>query len=318
MALSIYDFTKGLDMTALVNGTFADLNNLVDLAAPKSDDASNGKGMIIWTVDTALDTPNVPNASVTTKWKRYLWLRLRHVSSIDQTPAIYFWNDLFHLDATYLRWQDVTAEIDIVSGVAASALANANTAITNAANALSVANAANASAASANSKATSAETNATNAVALVTAAQTDATTALANAATAQATANTAKTTADTATTNLATLDASYTAFKAAYTIIESAATVLTGSGLVVTLTPGYRPKHVQWVLVVNTAHGSFNANDEIDVNCIHGNSGNPYIGFEASTTLTTISLYLSVTTIYTARGALDYTKCSVKCYYAKQ
>jgi hypothetical protein len=48
--------------------------------------------------------PDVPNATVTTKWQEYLWLRfitdgLSNVTGV----ALYIWNPAAALDATYLK-----------------------------------------------------------------------------------------------------------------------------------------------------------------------------------------------------------------------
>lgn len=319
--MNAFDFTKGKDFSGLTDASGVDHNTLVDLATPYQDSAEEGKGINLWTLDSALNVPRVPDPTAGasySKWNRYIWIRVPYPGATDKTPKLYVWNDDAPSIATYLRWK-LYADLTSINATVAALNISVTTASSNAANALVAANAANASAASANSKATSAETNATNAVALVTAAQADATTSLANAATAQSVATTAKTTADTATTNLATLDSLFTAFKTVYTVIESPAVALPSvGGLVASVVLGYRPRHVQWVLVIDTAHGAFDAGDEIDVNCIHMNIGNPYCAFEPVTTATGIKLYLNYLYIFTSRGLIDYTKCSVKAYYAKQ
>ena len=103
MPLSDQDLLKGLDFTGINPATGADHNNLLELAAPVSDSASEGKGLIVWTVDSALDTPIVPDASITTKWKRYLWIRVPHSTATNTSPIIYAWNPNVASDPTYLQ-----------------------------------------------------------------------------------------------------------------------------------------------------------------------------------------------------------------------
>lgn len=55
-------------------------------------------GFTINTTDTA-GVPDVPNAAVTTKWKKYLWIRKGAVS-----VGAYVWNDNAAVDPTYLKW----------------------------------------------------------------------------------------------------------------------------------------------------------------------------------------------------------------------
>src|SRR6267142_1416146 len=93
MTLSQNDFFHGVDFTGVNPINAGDLNNLVDLASPFSDNATEGKGIIIWTIDTALGVPDVPIVSVGSKWKRYIWLRVPFPGAAVKTPNIYGWND---------------------------------------------------------------------------------------------------------------------------------------------------------------------------------------------------------------------------------
>ena len=90
------DFVHGIDPTAFTSITGAQLAQLIDSATPYTD-----KGLIITTTDNIDDTPNVPDASVTTKWKRYLWIR---IGAVAVTP--YVWNDNT-ADVTLLGWTSV-------------------------------------------------------------------------------------------------------------------------------------------------------------------------------------------------------------------
>ena len=154
------DFVKGLDFTALSPASAGDHNTLVDGATPASD-----RGLVLWSVDTALNTPDVPTTPVTTtKWKRYLWLRIPHGSASSTVPMLYAWNDNATIVATYLKWQRFEADnssvlalisaLDLrvqdleavnvtLQALVNAANSNASTALTNSSAALSTANAAN-------------------------------------------------------------------------------------------------------------------------------------------------------------------------------
>ena len=167
MALSAADFIKGIDFTALSTAAAGDHNTLVDNAATKSDSATEGKGLIIWTVDSALNTPVVPNPGTVSKWVRYLWLRVPHASATSTVPLLYGWNVSASSVATYLKWQrfesdnttfqaqldaldlrvsDLEAVNVTLQALVNAANSNAATANTNASAALSTANSANSNA----------------------------------------------------------------------------------------------------------------------------------------------------------------------------
>jgi len=163
MAISLFDFTKGLDFTALVSAAAADHNTLVDGAVPYATD----KGIVAVSTDTALNTPDVPNAAVTTKWKNYIWVRRPHSTATNTTPIAYMWNENAASVTTYLKWERIPADTTAVEALIAdltlrvddleavnvtntalinAANSNAATALTNSSSALSTANAANANA----------------------------------------------------------------------------------------------------------------------------------------------------------------------------
>jgi len=56
-------------------------------------------GFVLVSADVG-GVPQVPNASVTTKWQQYVWLRLS-TSSV----GMYVWNPAGAVDVTYLQWQ---------------------------------------------------------------------------------------------------------------------------------------------------------------------------------------------------------------------
>lgn len=94
-APSNQDLVKGIDFTGETSLTQSELNQLVDSGTVASD-----KGLTVVTTDVA-GVPEVPNASVTTKWQRYIWLRITATSII-----LYVWNPAAATDATYLKWQN--------------------------------------------------------------------------------------------------------------------------------------------------------------------------------------------------------------------
>lgn len=62
---------------------------------------------VINTTDTGSGTPTVPNATATTKWQEYIWIR--HLEAGNTNKAkIYVWNPNATSDATYLKWQEVS------------------------------------------------------------------------------------------------------------------------------------------------------------------------------------------------------------------
>lgn len=75
---------------------------------------------LITTTDVG-GSPDVPDATVTTKWKQYLWVRQVGSSAV---PKVYVWNDFATSDATYLKWQekaDVSAGSIVNSQISNSA-----------------------------------------------------------------------------------------------------------------------------------------------------------------------------------------------------
>lgn len=190
MAFTANDFTKGIDFTAVGAPTAGDHNTLVDAAVCKVDSVNEGKAIIIWSIDAPVNIPSVPNANTTTKWKKYIWMRIPSTVSTNRIPTLYVWNETAIADATYLKWvifNDLTAIIALIEALD-TRVDGVEIAVTNA---LTAANAANALASQALAAAQSALTTAQ--AALTTANEAEAT-----ADTALATANTAKTTADNA------------------------------------------------------------------------------------------------------------------------
>ena len=82
MSLNTNDLITGFDPTGATSITGAQLAQLVNSATPSSD-----RGLVLFTSDSG--TPDAPNASVTTKWQRYVWVRS---NTADQTITAYVWN----------------------------------------------------------------------------------------------------------------------------------------------------------------------------------------------------------------------------------
>jgi hypothetical protein len=211
------DFVTEIDYTAqelsgsLLNAGFA------DLSGNTAGDGLSGVVPAIWTQDTALGVPNVPNPGLVAKWVNYIWYRIPYSTNTTGPAIIYTWNATAISNATYLKWistafdpTSILASITTLTTSVATANNAANTANTNASNALTqalaavqLANTANngiaaatATANSASALVTGANANATNAIGIAQNALTVATTANnglaaanAAAAAAQATAN---------------------------------------------------------------------------------------------------------------------------------
>lgn len=208
MALGLQNFNKGTDFTGLSTINASDLNQVVDNATCYLDNASEGKSINLWTVDSALNTPRVPDPSaVTSAWKRFFWIRIPYTGATDKKPIIYAWNDDVTSDATYLKWIDTANDLTDIEADIAALQADVTTlqadvvtanATANAANTL--ANTASTTATTANATATTASANATTALSDAADASADAVAAAAAAAAAQATATAAQSTATAANT----------------------------------------------------------------------------------------------------------------------
>lgn len=170
MAISVFDFTKGIDFTALANGAAADHNTLVDAAVPFATD----KGIVMVSNDIALNTPVVPNpnaGATFTKWKNYIWLRRPFNTATDTTPYLYVWNENAVSVVTYLKWQRVKLDTTDLQALITALTLRVEDLEASTATILATANAANATA-------SIASTNATAALNTANTANTNATTAL--------------------------------------------------------------------------------------------------------------------------------------------
>src|SRR5574343_578504 len=106
--MTTQDIIKGLDLTSLPTVGAADINQAIDNAY-----MGGTRGLILESTDTALNVPDVPDASVTTKFKRCLWRRIPHSTAADKTPIYYYWDDADTSDATYKKWNSLLGLLDI-------------------------------------------------------------------------------------------------------------------------------------------------------------------------------------------------------------
>lgn len=186
------DFNNNTDYTAqnlsgnLLNTGFALLQG------NKTVDNQSGIVPVIWTLDSALNTPLVPDPNSSpsaAKWVNYIWYRLPFNTDTTSPAKIYTWNQNAASAPTFLQWIDTTfddtailAQLATLSTTANTALNAANTANTNSSNALTNSNAA--------------VTVATNAANSVAQAESDASAAAVAATTANNTATAASATAN--------------------------------------------------------------------------------------------------------------------------
>lgn len=215
MAIPVEDFLNGVDYTAygswsgaLVNQGFANL-------AP-NDNAAGAEaiGLTLWSKDSALDTPRVPDPSGlgAGKWKRYLWVRIPHTSSTSKNPIIYGWNDSAVSDATLLKWLTPTVDTGELQDQIDTLVVQVNALQTSVNNVLAQVTAAVTQSNAAVTTAQTAVNTATNALNAANTAETDAQTAITGVAAVTVTANQALTNANAAVT---TANAAATAAAAA-------------------------------------------------------------------------------------------------------
>ena len=100
------DLTAPFDPTGMPTVSGAQLLQLVSGLVPHWD-----KGMIIYTTDNGAGVPDVPDAAVTTIWKRFIWLR---EGATTVTP--YIWNDAapVHNDGAgnaINKWYSLTSSV---------------------------------------------------------------------------------------------------------------------------------------------------------------------------------------------------------------
>lgn len=102
------DIQKPFDPTGYPSISGSQLGQLVDGESPADD-----KGIVLVTVDTGI-TPTVPDATTTTKWQRYIWLRVSAT-----LVSVYVWNPNGGTDATFLKWISIN-----VAGIGVGSIIN--------------------------------------------------------------------------------------------------------------------------------------------------------------------------------------------------
>lgn len=308
------DLLNNIDFTTFPSLSAAELNlgfsQLVPNTSGTINDGSVGVGGMVFTADTALNTPQVPNASITTKWQGYLWIRIPFSSTAGTVAPIgYFWNNSKGNDATFLKWQSTQVDLTAVNAAITALQAAVTTAQTTATAANNTANTALTNSAAANATANSANTAASAAQAAAATALTTANTALATANTAQATANAASAgiAAATATANAANATSAAAAAEVAAIVSSKFATgqfaifnTISG-GPIINAIPhnlGATPK-VRGVLVCIAIAGEagYSQNDEVGIAAFGGLTGGAYTApaFITTENATTVSMIQCLT-----------------------
>lgn len=137
-------FKKQIDITALTSLNGSEVNQLFETGL-----FEDSKGGIIYTIDTALDTPNVPDPDladgmgVIPIWlKRFIWMRIPFDDS--QVVKLYTWHPYGASVATFLQWiylnqtaetaltlananGDIALDAQTVAGAATVSIANLTT-----------------------------------------------------------------------------------------------------------------------------------------------------------------------------------------------
>lgn len=314
---------KGLDFTALVNAAAGDHNNLVDLATPYSDSANEGKGFTLWSKDSALNTPRVPDSNTFSLMKGCLWIRKLHNTASTHIPYMYAWDDNVISDATYLKWKRVEADLTSIQAQIDAQTVNITNA-NSAANAAQVtANTASTTANNANNTANNAAATATGAAATAAQALVDAATADAKAVAAQTTANSgvsaaaaAQTTATAALTAANSVAANKFFTSVEYNLIDGVlADVAHGLGSV--------PKFIRWVLVNKVAEFGYGIGDEVDVTSMSANTADnsrfPCFSFGCDATKIFLMAQLPTPPFLLrrdtgAQGTITFVRWKAKCY----
>lgn len=108
--MTTQDFVKGLDLTGLATVGAADINQSIDNTTP-----SAGRGIVLYSVDTALGVADTPDVSTIPRYARCLWLRIPHTSATDRTPALYAYNPTSYswntvLDITGIDLDNLSAD----------------------------------------------------------------------------------------------------------------------------------------------------------------------------------------------------------------
>jgi microcystin-dependent protein len=125
------NLVKQIDITGLTTVTGSEINQLLETALLADDKSIN-----LYTVDTALNTPDVPDPTQgelegvdVEFWKRYMWIRIPHTSAgVDARVKKYTWNPNVASIDTYLRWRSLEDLVEQVENTANIAEETANNA----------------------------------------------------------------------------------------------------------------------------------------------------------------------------------------------
>lgn len=220
------DLVNGIDFTvegnisgSLLDQSFNKLTGNINLPA------TEGISLCIFTTDSAVGIPNVPNplsGIATNKWENYIWFRRPYPITDDRTPSkIYTWGALAASIPTYLQWIDTSYDntdnqtaIDSITASIAQLDILATQADSNASNSLDTANAAAANAQAALNQIAAALLAATNASAA-------------------------------ATTALARANAAFDLATAANAAAQNALTLATAANNINNLIPGLNGQHIR-------------------------------------------------------------------------
>jgi hypothetical protein len=109
------NLVKQIDLTGLEEVTASEINQLLETALLADDKSIN-----LYTTDTALNTPEVPDPTQgelegvdVEFWTRFQWIRIPHSSAgAESKVKHYFWNPNATSITTYLKWQSPDDDLD--------------------------------------------------------------------------------------------------------------------------------------------------------------------------------------------------------------
>lgn len=106
MPISEQDLQVIFDPTGEAEISAADIKQVTDTAQP-----ANERGINMYNIDAAVDTPTVPDAVTFTRYQRNWWHRVSHPDAGSPTIRSYRWNPYIPSDATFLKWQELAITI---------------------------------------------------------------------------------------------------------------------------------------------------------------------------------------------------------------
>lgn len=316
MSISVTDFINGVDFDGYGTQTAQMHNQLVSLGTVWTD-----KGLVMRSVDTALNVPDVPNATSTTKWKRYIWLRIPHSTSASTVPMFYAWNDSATSVATYLKWQRIQADFTTVNATIAALQAELDASqLDITANGLT-ANAASSLASTASNNSTLALANAATVAGNLSTLNAQVNHVTTGLAPTKAIADSALSLATAAVTSvqLTTALAPYTTINNERKLIVSDLYTIT-SGATVSIAHGFGvvPKTANWVIVCITNQTPYVVGDELPIGEVGQGGGNPYQGFTSIRSATELKVTTTTYQLQAVSAYLTNANWKLKCYYSKE